>query len=191
MDERQCGRAERVPQLCSQRRRSAVPPAKFELVINLKIAKAFGLEICASVKISLCNFDHESDRTPMTKSSPTHVRCGSRLCENPIDAMVPLLNRGGMMKGFVQGADRQQTTLLPECLDDWVGESNPVRAVDVFVDALELRELGFDGAEHQSVAYEGADVRTVRSQLAAIAQVAKAALGSEDLDGVADRGYSK
>jgi len=59
--------------------------------------------------------------------------------------MIPLLNRGGMMKGFVQGADRQQTTLLPECLDDWVDESNPVRAVDVFVDALELRELGFDG----------------------------------------------
>jgi transposase len=48
------------------------------------------------------------------------------------------------MKGFVEGADRQQTTLLPECLDDWVDESNPVRAVDVFV-ALGLRELGFDG----------------------------------------------
>ena len=48
--------------------------SKFELVINLKIAKAFGLEICASVKISLCNFDHESDRTPMTKSSPTLAR---------------------------------------------------------------------------------------------------------------------
>src|ERR1700744_3627035 len=61
--------------------------------------------------------------------------------------MVPLLNRGGMMKGFVQEADRQQTTLLPECLDDWVGESNPVRAVDVFVDALELRDLGFDGVD--------------------------------------------
>ena len=54
-----------------------------------------------------------------------------------------------MMKGFVQGADRQQTTLLPECLDDWVDESNPVRAVDVFVDALELRELGFDGVNRQ------------------------------------------
>jgi hypothetical protein len=40
----------------------------------------------------------------------------------------PLLNRGRMMRGFVQGADRQQTTLLPECLDDWVGESNSVRA---------------------------------------------------------------
>ena len=49
------------------------------------------------------------------------------------------------MKGFVQGAERQQTTLLPERLDDWVDESNPVRAVDVFVEALELRELGFDG----------------------------------------------
>src|SRR5258707_14839098 len=73
-----------------------------------------------------------------------NVRVGSRLCENLTDAMIPLLNRGGMMKGFVQGADRQQTTLLPECLDDWVEESNPVRAVDVFVDALELRELGFD-----------------------------------------------
>src|SRR4030081_824089 len=51
------------------------------------------------------------------------------------------------MQGFVQGADRQQTTLLPECLDDWVGESNSVRAVDVFVDALELRDLGFDGVD--------------------------------------------
>src|SRR6185312_8833131 len=50
-----------------------------------------------------------------------------------------------MMKGFVEAADRQQTTLLPECLDDWVDESSPVRAVDVFVDTLELRELGFDG----------------------------------------------
>src|SRR5512133_455627 len=61
--------------------------------------------------------------------------------------MIPLLNRGGVMKGFVQGADRQQTTLLPECLDDWVDESNPVRAVDVFVDALELRDLAFDGVD--------------------------------------------
>src|SRR6267378_1973658 len=76
-----------------------------------------------------------------------NVRNGSRLCENPIDAMIPLLNRGGLMKGFVQGADRQQTTQLPECLDDWVDESNPVRAVDVFVDALELGDLGFDGVD--------------------------------------------
>ena len=52
-----------------------------------------------------------------------------------------------MMKGFVQGGDRQQTTLLPECLDDWVDESNSIRAVDVFVDALDLRDLGFDGVD--------------------------------------------
>src|SRR6266542_2535545 len=51
------------------------------------------------------------------------------------------------MPGFFHGADRQQTTLLPECLDDWVDESNSIRAVDVFVDALELRELGFDGVD--------------------------------------------
>src|SRR6266699_2967175 len=69
--------------------------------------------------------------------------------------MILLLNRAGeVMQGFVQGADRQQTTLLPECLDDWVDESNPVRAVDVFVDALELRDLGFDGVDpdHKTIA---------------------------------------
>jgi transposase len=47
------------------------------------------------------------------------------------------------MAAFVQGAARGQVALLPECLDDWVDESNSVRAVDVFVDALDLRDLGF------------------------------------------------
>src|SRR3979490_3239934 len=51
------------------------------------------------------------------------------------------------MPGFLGGLDRGQATLLPECLEDWVDESNPVRAVDVFVDALELRDLGFDGVD--------------------------------------------
>ena len=51
------------------------------------------------------------------------------------------------MAGFVAGLDRGQATLLPECLEDSVDESNPVRAVDVFVDALELRDLGFDGVD--------------------------------------------
>src|SRR5262250_3091140 len=49
------------------------------------------------------------------------------------------------MKRFIEGADREQSTLLPESLDDWIDESNPVRAVDVFVDRLNLVELGFDG----------------------------------------------
>jgi transposase len=47
------------------------------------------------------------------------------------------------MKRFIEGADRGQWTLLPECLDDWIGEDNPVRAIDAFVDALDLAELGF------------------------------------------------
>ena len=54
---------------------------------------------------------------------------------------------GGWMKRFVAGADRGQSTLLPECLDDWVDESNPVRVIDAFVDALDLAELGFDGVD--------------------------------------------
>jgi transposase len=51
------------------------------------------------------------------------------------------------MKRFVVGADRGQSTLLPECLDDFIDESNPVRVIDAFVDALDLTELGFDGVE--------------------------------------------
>jgi transposase len=35
--------------------------------------------------------------------------------------------------------------MLPECLDEWIDESNPVRAVDAFVDALDLGKLGFEG----------------------------------------------
>ncbi len=51
------------------------------------------------------------------------------------------------MKRFIAGADRGQTTLLPECLDDFIDESNPVRAIDAFVEALDLTELGFDGVK--------------------------------------------
>jgi len=49
------------------------------------------------------------------------------------------------MKRFIEGVDRNQNTLLPECLDDFVVKDNAVRVIDVFVDELELRELGFDG----------------------------------------------
>src|SRR5690349_3216704 len=51
------------------------------------------------------------------------------------------------MKRFVEGADRLQTILLPDCVDDYVAEDNPVRAVDAFVDALDLAALGFGRAE--------------------------------------------
>src|ERR1700758_34637 len=51
------------------------------------------------------------------------------------------------MRRFVEEADRGQWTLLPECLDDFIDESNPVRVIDVFVDALDLAEMSFEGVE--------------------------------------------
>ncbi len=47
------------------------------------------------------------------------------------------------MKRFVEGVDRGQSTLFPERLEDWAGDDNPVRVVDVFVDELDLGGLGF------------------------------------------------
>jgi transposase len=47
------------------------------------------------------------------------------------------------MKRFIEGEDRGQGTLLPEHLDDYVTEDNPVRVVDVFVEELDLAGLGF------------------------------------------------
>src|SRR3984885_320777 len=49
------------------------------------------------------------------------------------------------MKRFVEGTDRAQSTLFPECLEDWVDENNPVRVIDLFVDELDQGELGFEG----------------------------------------------
>jgi len=52
-----------------------------------------------------------------------------------------------MMPGFVAGTDRGQARLLPECLDDWVDDSNPVRVIDAFVEMLDLRDLGFTSVD--------------------------------------------
>jgi transposase len=65
------------------------------------------------------------------------------------------------MKRYVEGRDRSQTTLLPETLDDYVGEDNPVRAVDAFVTELDLVGLGFERAEPADTgrpAYHPADL---------------------------------
>jgi transposase len=51
------------------------------------------------------------------------------------------------MKRFVEGVDRQQTTLLPDCVGDYVAKDNPVRAVDTFAGALDLPALSFEGVE--------------------------------------------
>ena len=54
------------------------------------------------------------------------------------------------MKRFVEGIDRGQTTLFPECLADWIDDDNPVRVIDAFVDKLELLGLGFDGVAREA-----------------------------------------
>ncbi|GGX78717.1 hypothetical protein GCM10011290_02640 [Vogesella alkaliphila] len=51
------------------------------------------------------------------------------------------------MTRFVQGENRSQAALLPALLDDYVGEDNPVRIVDAFVEQLDLRGLGFAGVD--------------------------------------------
>src|SRR5918993_1355142 len=48
------------------------------------------------------------------------------------------------MKRFVQGQERSQGTLFPVCLGEYISEDNPVRVIDVFVDELDLRALGFE-----------------------------------------------
>ena len=56
------------------------------------------------------------------------------------------------MKRFVEGADRSQITLFPECLEDWIDDDNPVRVIDVFVDELDLAVLGFSGVDPEMTA---------------------------------------
>ena len=54
------------------------------------------------------------------------------------------------MKRFIEGADRTQVSLLPECIDDFVAEDNPVRVIEAFVDRLDLREMGFEGVDPEA-----------------------------------------
>ena len=50
------------------------------------------------------------------------------------------------MSRFIEGQDRSQVTLLPECLDDFIADDNPVRLVDAFIGELDLLSLRFEGA---------------------------------------------
>lgn len=53
------------------------------------------------------------------------------------------------MKRFIEGDDRQQVTLLPKCLDDFIDENNPVRVVDAFVEELDLQALDLKAYSRQ------------------------------------------
>jgi transposase len=57
------------------------------------------------------------------------------------------IERACDMRRFIGGESCTQSTLLPAVLDDYITEANPVRVVDVFVDELDLRSLGFAGVD--------------------------------------------
>ena len=59
------------------------------------------------------------------------------------------------MKRFVESEDRRQGVLLPEYLEDYVSENNPVRVIDVFVDELDLGRLGFEGVTPEATGRPG------------------------------------
>ncbi len=59
------------------------------------------------------------------------------------------------MKRFVEGVDRSQSTLFPDRLEDWIGDDNPVRVIDVFVDGLDLGGLGFGRVEPRATGRPG------------------------------------
>ena len=72
--------------------------------------------------------------------------------------MIPAQIAGDRMKRFVEGTDRGQSTLFPECLEDWIGEDNPVRVIDVFVEDSIWPSLGLAG----SILRQPAGLRIIR-----------------------------
>jgi transposase len=54
------------------------------------------------------------------------------------------------VKRFIEGTNRSQAMLLPECVEDYVGPDNPVRVVEAFVEQLDLRAMGFAGSDPQA-----------------------------------------
>jgi len=61
------------------------------------------------------------------------------------------------MSRFVEGQDRSQVTLIPECLDDFIAQDNPVRVVDAFVQELDLSALGSQGTMPASTGHPAYD----------------------------------
>jgi transposase len=59
--------------------------------------------------------------------------------------MIPTRFAEGRIRRFVEGIDRGQATLFPECIEDWIDGDNPIRVIDAFVDKLDLSRVGFDG----------------------------------------------
>ncbi len=59
------------------------------------------------------------------------------------------------MNRFIAGVDRSQVSLFPDRLEDWIDEDNPVRVIDAFVDALDLKGLAFQRASSAATGRPG------------------------------------
>ncbi len=59
------------------------------------------------------------------------------------------------MKRFIEGEERLQATLLPECLEDYVSDDNPVRVIEAFIGELDLKALGFERVEPETIGRPG------------------------------------
>jgi transposase len=59
--------------------------------------------------------------------------------------------------GHLTGTERSQSLLLPERVEDYVGENNPVRFIDAFVDGLDLAALGFERVKAKATGRPGCD----------------------------------
>jgi transposase len=80
--------------------------------------------------------------------------------------MLPVRSKEAAMKRFFEGENRLQSVLLPERLEDYISEDNPVRVIEVFVEELDLFALGFEGMEPESTgrpAYHPAVFAVTRS----------------------------
>ena len=82
------------------------------------------------------------------------------------------------MSRYIEGQDRQQVTLLPECLDDFISEDNTVRIVDAFINELNLVALEFQGVQPAATGGVGAGVTGVTGVAVAGAALVGVALGA-------------
>ena len=97
------------------------------------------------------------------------------------------------MAGFVQGADREQVTLFPARLDEYVAQENPVRVVDAVVEGLDLDSLGFIHVQPLDIGRPGYHPRMIQAlhlrllQPRAVEPAAGARVPAQHRSDVADR----
>lgn len=87
----------------------------------------------------------EISETPPASSTSCARYTNADVACNALAPSTDALKERCRMKRLIEGEDRTQITLLPECLDDYISEDNPVRVMDVFVDQLNLASLDIEG----------------------------------------------